>query len=111
MPYLRNSQTIRGDPQPTLASDILRINALISFDTGGLPGLPCLLNVAHMIAKALTLPGNHSPRLDKNQSIPPPRPAACDPRPEHTVPGINSWALGCSLIHSELMSQRDDLEL
>jgi hypothetical protein len=25
-------------------------------------------------------------------------------------PYINSWALGCSLIHSELMPQCDDLE-
>ena len=64
-----------------------------------------------MIAKALTLPGNHGPRLDKDQSIPPPRPAACDPRPEYTVPGINSWAFGCSLIHSELMAESQDLGL
>ncbi|MGB5583327.1 MAG: hypothetical protein WBO93_07015, partial [Gammaproteobacteria bacterium] len=33
-------------PQPVLASDILRINALISSDTGGLPGLPCLHSLA-----------------------------------------------------------------
>jgi hypothetical protein len=45
MPSLRSSPTIRGEPQPTLAADILRINALTSFDTGGLPGLPCLLNL------------------------------------------------------------------
>ncbi len=30
-------------------------------------------------------------------------PVACDPRPEYTVPEINSWALGCSLVHSELI--------
>ena len=46
MPSLPNSPTIRGEPQPGLASDILRINALISFDTDGLPGLPCLLSLA-----------------------------------------------------------------
>jgi hypothetical protein len=46
MPSFFNSPTIRGEPQPTLASDIFRINALISFDIGGLPGLPCLLNLA-----------------------------------------------------------------
>ena len=32
--------------QTVLASDILRTNALISFDTDGLPGLPCLLGLA-----------------------------------------------------------------
>ena len=46
MPSLRSSPTIRGEPQPILASDNLRINDLISFDTVGLPGLPCLLNLA-----------------------------------------------------------------
>jgi hypothetical protein len=45
MPSLRNSPTIRGEPQPTLAADILRINALISVDTGGLPGLSRWLNL------------------------------------------------------------------
>jgi hypothetical protein len=46
MPSLRNTPTIRGEPQPTLATDILRINALISSDTDDLPGRPCLLNLA-----------------------------------------------------------------
>ena len=46
MPSLRNPPTIRGEPQPTLAADISRINALISFDPGGLPAFPCLLNLA-----------------------------------------------------------------
>jgi hypothetical protein len=46
IPSFRNSPTIRGEPQPGLAADILRINALISSDTVGLPGLPCLLNLA-----------------------------------------------------------------
>jgi hypothetical protein len=46
MPSFFNSPTILGEPQPTLATDILRINSLISFDIGGLPGLPCLLNLA-----------------------------------------------------------------
>lgn len=63
-----------------------------------------------MIAKTRTLPGNHGTRLDKGQSILLPQPAACDPRPE-TVPRVNPWALGGSLIHRELMFQRDDLEL
>jgi len=36
-------------------------------------------------AKTYTLPGNHGPRLDKNQSIPPPRSTAREPRPENTV--------------------------
>ena len=53
IPGFRNSPTIRGEPQPGLAADILRINALISSDTVGLPGLPCLLNLSPMIAKAL----------------------------------------------------------
>jgi hypothetical protein len=46
MPSLSGYPTIRGEPQPTLAADILRINALISSDTGGPPTLPCLLNLA-----------------------------------------------------------------
>ena len=46
IPSLRSSPTIRGEPQLILASDILRINALISSGTCGLPGLPCLLNLA-----------------------------------------------------------------
>jgi hypothetical protein len=46
IPGFHNSPTIRGEPQLILASDILRINALISSDTVGLPGLPCLLNLA-----------------------------------------------------------------
>ena len=37
IPGFRNSPTIRGEPQPGLAADILRINALISSDTVGLP--------------------------------------------------------------------------
>jgi hypothetical protein len=45
MPSLLGSPTIRGEPQPTLAADILRINALISLDTGGLPSLPYLRNL------------------------------------------------------------------
>jgi len=53
MPSLRNSPTIRGEPQPLLASSILRINALISFGKGGLPGLPCLLSSAQWSRKRL----------------------------------------------------------
>jgi len=108
---LRNSQTIRGEPQLTLSADVLQINSLISFDTDGLPVLPCFLNLSPMIAKARTLPNNHRPGLDKNQSITLPRPAALDQRPEHTAPRIKSRTLGCSLIHIKLMSQCDDLEL
>jgi hypothetical protein len=64
-----------------------------------------------MIAKTLMLPGNHCSSLDKYQRAPPPRPSTCEPRPEHTIPGTNSWAFDGSLIHIELMSQCDDLEL
>jgi len=64
-----------------------------------------------MIAKALTLSGNHGPGLDKDQGRPPPRPAARNPGPKYTVSVTNAWALGCSLIHRKLMSQCDDLEL
>ena len=46
MPSLRSSPTIRDEPRLILASDIFRINALISSGTCGLPGLPCLLNLA-----------------------------------------------------------------
>jgi hypothetical protein len=38
MPSLRSSPTIRGEPQLILASDILRINALISSGTRHRPG-------------------------------------------------------------------------
>jgi hypothetical protein len=64
-----------------------------------------------VIAKTLTLPGNHRPCLDKKQSIPPPRPAAREPRPENTVSRANLRAFGCSLIHSKLMPQCHNLEL
>ncbi len=64
-----------------------------------------------MITKTLTLPGNHGPGLNKDQGISPPPPAAHDPGPEHSVSGANPRALDCALIHSELMSQRDDLKL
>ena len=53
MPTFRSSPTIRGEPQLGLATDILRISALISLDTGGLPGLACLLNQAQWSRKRL----------------------------------------------------------
>jgi hypothetical protein len=42
----RSSPTIRGEPQLTFATDITRINSMISAGTDGLPGLLRLLNLA-----------------------------------------------------------------
>jgi hypothetical protein len=39
MPSLRSYPTIRGETQPTLAADILRINALISLETVRIIGM------------------------------------------------------------------------
>ncbi len=64
-----------------------------------------------MIAETFTLPGDHGPCLNKNQSIPPPRPAAREPRPENTVSRVNLLAFCCSLIDSKLMSQCHNLKL
>jgi hypothetical protein len=38
MPTMRSSETIRGDPQVTLADDIWRVRSWISCGTGGRPG-------------------------------------------------------------------------
>ncbi len=58
-----------------------------------------------MIAKALTLTGNHSSGLDYNQRISSLRPAAPKPGPLYTVSCTNPWAPACALIDGDLMSQ------
>ncbi len=71
----------------------------------------CLPPAADVVgARNAQRAGNHNPCLDKHQSIPPLRRVTCNPEPEHTVSGINSWVLGSSLIHTELVSLCHDLE-
>ena len=64
-----------------------------------------------MIADSFTLPGNHCPRLDNNQGIPPSTPTAREPRPKNTVSSDDLRALGRSLIHGKLRSKCHNLEL
>ena len=76
------------------------------------PAGPALLaQFGPMIAKAVTLPGNHGSGLDYDQCISPPRPTAREPGPENTVSCANPWAFGCALIHYDLLSQCQFLEL
>ena len=57
------------------------------------------------------LPGNDSPRLDKNQRIPPPRPVAQEPRPENTAYRLNAARLQVSVSYeSDLTLVRKTLE-
>src|SRR4030095_11440658 len=44
MPSLRNSSTMRGEPQRALADEILRISVMTSWGTDGRPGLLRWLN-------------------------------------------------------------------
>ncbi len=50
------------------------------------------------------LPGNDSPRLDKNQRIPPPRQVAQEPRPENTAYRPNAARLLVAVYQSTLHS-------
>jgi hypothetical protein len=109
IPSLRSSPTIRGELQPTLAADTLRINALISFGYRWSTWPALFAQSSPMITKALTLPGNHGPCLDKDN--PPTGPAAREPRPDNAISRFNPGTLNCSPIDSKLMSQRNDLKL
>ena len=51
MGYCESGHPLRGDPQPGLAMDILRINFRISLATGGLPGFPFRLSFAQWSRK------------------------------------------------------------
>ena len=70
-----------------------------------------LTQLSPMITKSFPLPGNHDPGLNKDQCAPPTRPAARDPEPEQAVCRVNPGTQGDSPVDTELMSQRDDLEL
>ena len=65
-----------------------------------------------MIAEAALVPLEHRPRLDKMQSLAPSGPESSEPRPEHTVAGLEAEpARSASFIDAQLMTQRNNLAL
>src|SRR5262245_22912898 len=78
---------------------------------GGPARVPLLAQPSPVIAKPLALPSDDSTGLDKRQGGVPPPPHPGKPHPEEAIGRTQPWARAGLLIHSQLMLERQNLEL